>query len=139
MRICVLGNSHAGALKLGWDMLRSHYPGVEMTFFAAQGGAMKGLAVDGDHLVTADETLAARIAYTSGGLSRVDLRSYDAFLVLGLGFSLLPMDARLSMAVVVAALLNRFESTPNRRLSRMVGELTDAPVFVAHELLLVSA
>ena len=36
-RICVLGNSHAAAIALGWKTLQADYPGVSLTFFAAFG------------------------------------------------------------------------------------------------------
>jgi hypothetical protein len=36
-RIIIIGNSHVGALKLGWDLCAGDYPGTEVTFFAVPG------------------------------------------------------------------------------------------------------
>jgi len=132
MRVCILGNSHAAALKLGWDDLRATYPHAELVFFASQAMSMSGLTVDGQDLVPSTESLKNRITYTSGGLSRVAVRDFDAFLVYSLGFWLPALDARLSSAVVGAALQDGFETTLNWKLCHMLAGLTEAPIFTGH-------
>jgi hypothetical protein len=37
-RIAVVGNSHVGALKLGWERVAARHPGLQVEFFAAPGG-----------------------------------------------------------------------------------------------------
>ena len=130
VRLCVLGNSHVAALKHGWARLQAAHPGLTLDFFAAPRDGMAGLRLQGDALVPADDTLAAALAYTSGGMTSVEIHRYDGFLIHALGFRL-PMLARpLSRAVAVATCGDRFDASQCGRLASLVRQRTSRPVHV---------
>jgi hypothetical protein len=83
-RICVLGNSHVASLKLGWDSLKTQYPNVDITFFANRQRRMEALQVEKGKLVPDNEALKTAIAYTSNGLTSIDSRKFDLYLLYGL-------------------------------------------------------
>lgn len=52
-RICVIGNSHSGAVKLASEAVMPDFPGTKIDFFAMQGGVFTNLQRDGDDFVPA--------------------------------------------------------------------------------------
>ncbi len=85
--LCVVGNSHVAAFKLAWDQRRPRLrDGVEATFFSAPNRLMKDMKREGKSLVAYRDELVEKLRYTSGGLDRIDIDRYDAFLVVGAGF-----------------------------------------------------
>jgi hypothetical protein len=86
-RVCVIGNSHIAAVKQAWD---NRAPKVSSdlatTFFSAQVRLMEHLVLDGRVLVPTQDELAAKLRYTSGGTSVIDIDAYDAFVLIGSGF-----------------------------------------------------
>ncbi|HEY0293123.1 MAG TPA: hypothetical protein VGC51_12465 [Hansschlegelia sp.] len=89
-RICLIGDSHIAALRLGWQRIRARYPHVEIDFFGGAGSKMKKLRSDKrGALVPASEALRQDILLTSGGLDRIVLADYDAFALVGMGFGLI--------------------------------------------------
>lgn len=85
-RICVLGNSHLGAAKRGWDQIAPAFPGVEVVFFGAPWDLMGELVVDGNALVPGSERLQKKLLRTSGGLDRIIPSAYDKVVLYGLQF-----------------------------------------------------
>ena len=85
-RVCVLGNSHSAALHMAWkNRLAAATPNVAMTFFAAKSQMLRHVTLRDGVLVPDDRELADKIALTSGGLTRIVLGDYDAFVLGGLG------------------------------------------------------
>lgn len=85
-RVCVLGNSHSAALHMAWkNRLAAATPNVAMTFFAAKSQMLRHVTLRDGVLVPDDQELADKIAMTSGGLTRIVLGDYDAFVLGGLG------------------------------------------------------
>lgn len=134
MKICVIGNSHVGALKLAWDELRLDYPGKEFTFFACGGSGMKEMVVSNGRFIAGNVRLKRRLEYTSGGVGEVVPEDYDLFLVYGLGLALTPFDetAFYSLAVKEAARKDRLEKSLNFRVCELLRTITNKPVFIAH-------
>lgn len=129
MRICVIGNSHAGAIKEGWDRIAADHPGVAMQFFAAARRGMEGLRLNEGRLVAGNAQLARDMALSSGGASEIDLAGHDLFLMVGLGLRVHPLDGRLSLQVrdaILQALAGSFAF----RLARMIRSATAAPMIV---------
>jgi hypothetical protein len=83
-RICVIGDSHAAALKTGWDTITAGLPGIEPTFFAAMHQHMEAIGFAGDKLIATTNDLKVRWERTTAGLSAID-ETYDAYLICGLG------------------------------------------------------
>lgn len=85
-RVCVLGNSHLAAVKLGLDLARDQdlLDGVDCDSFGARSMAIADTRIEDGCLVPANEGVARSFAWTSGGLARIVLDSYDAiYLVAG--------------------------------------------------------
>lgn len=89
MRVCLIGNSHIGCLKLGWDDIRLRYPDVELTCFGAVAGTIRELEVSEGCLVTSNETVLANFRLTSGGETVIRPENYDVFLLSGLRLSVI--------------------------------------------------
>jgi hypothetical protein len=87
-RVCVIGNSHLNAVKLGWELLRP--TGFQPTFFGSHANALRELRVEGVFLVPASEDVAKWLSITSGGKTRIDLTEFDRVLLVGLGSALFP-------------------------------------------------
>jgi hypothetical protein len=87
MKICVLGNSHAGALKLGYDALGDEVSRrCEVTFFASRGDGLRSLVGDGGRLVSTDAKVTRDLARTSGGLTAIEPDTYDLLMIHALEF-----------------------------------------------------
>lgn len=88
--IGVIGNSHAAAYKLGWEQLKGDYPQISLRFYGATGAKLSALRVRKGALVTDSEDLKASLVWTSGGQDHIP-GSFDAYIVVGLGFSFAPL------------------------------------------------
>lgn len=134
MNICVIGNSHVGAIKLAWDELYCDYEKLSVSFFACGGSGMKDMIVSDGRLKAGNERLRKRIEFTSGGESEVEPEKYDAFLIYGLGLALTPFDdfTFYTKAVKEAARKDRINRSLNFNIFNMMCAITDKPIFVAH-------
>jgi hypothetical protein len=83
--ICLIGNSHVGALKLGWPEIEAQFPGFLLDFYASAGQSMQ-LEVRGGKLVPATDAIRKRLAATSGTDGDIEA-TYDAYVVCGLTLS----------------------------------------------------
>lgn len=84
LRICVIGNSHLVALKLGWDKKSSGHEDVHVTFFGSRAHTFNELNLDGRKLIAKSEPVKKMMSMTSGGLSEIALDDYDCFVLHGL-------------------------------------------------------
>ena len=103
VKICVIGTSHLGALKLGWDMVRGDFPDLELVFFGSPGTSLRQMRTKGTRLVADDEELARNLAFTSGGLSEIVIAEHDAFLLCGVLFRFPRLRRGVSVAVLQEA------------------------------------
>lgn len=82
LKLCVFGNSHAAALREAWMRNPGRWPGLELSFLAAQKDHLLQTAVrDGQLIATNPDSEAAFVRIS--GLSRVTLADYDSFVVAG--------------------------------------------------------
>ncbi len=81
MRLCLLGNSHVAALKLGFS-------GSEAVFFASPSRTLRTLQPQDGELVSTDPDLRRRLAKSSGGAETIRVSEFDAFLVVGCALGL---------------------------------------------------
>ena len=129
MKICVIGNSHVASLKLGWDRVAAEFPGVELSFFAARGRRMSGLVAKNGKLVAGTESLAAAMAFVSGGVREVQAREYDAFILYGL--LILPRLALgSSRALRRAATVDYLQSSVMHGVFAKMRSVTDKMVWI---------
>jgi hypothetical protein len=133
-RVCVLGDSHCGALKRAWDRMASRHAGVMITFFCQRALGLSGLIVAGEELVPDSQELADTLRFTSEGKDRVVPRDYDVFLIYGLGAIVgsFCSDTFYSRAVVTAALRDLVHPSLSFILLMRLRQLSDKPVFVGH-------
>ncbi len=135
MKICIIGNSHVGALKRGWDRIAPKHPGTEITFFAHRANGMAGLKVAGNSLVPGNEMLKNAIHFTSGGLERITPADYDAFLIYGL--KACPNFANrkqfISSPASRQALVDLTKGRLSFKLLGMLRPLTDRILYIGHD------
>ena len=85
VRLCLIGSSHLGALKLGADTMQPTPAelGVTPTFFAAPAKTLAETRLTEDGLVPTSPAAARSFLRTSGGLKAVRFADYDAFALVG--------------------------------------------------------
>jgi hypothetical protein len=89
LSLCFLGNSHIAAIKQAWtNCAPAVAPGVSVTFFSAGTHLLQHLRLKDGVWLAGSEPLREKLAYTSDGLDRIALKTYDAFVVFGSGFGL---------------------------------------------------
>ncbi|TVS03402.1 MAG: hypothetical protein EA407_06880 [Rhodobacteraceae bacterium] len=133
IRLCIIGNSHAAALKHAAEDFCAEHPDARLTFFAAPSNQTARLAVsDGQYRPRTPE-LAQQIQLTSGGLAEIDPVVYDAFLIYGFGGRGDRIDnpRRLSASFTRAIVLERVRSSLLMQHSAALRGLSDAPIFAA--------
>ena len=133
IRLCILGNSHAAALKLASDGFCTANPDARLTFFAAVSRESKAMRVDGACYIPLTDELAAQFELTSGGQRRIDPARFDAFLLYGFGGRGVPDDKpkRFSRAFREACILARLREDLLCQHMQALRQLTDKPVFAA--------
>lgn len=92
IRLCVIGNSHMAAYKLGWDVLTSAEKSarhtLSPTFFGAPRDGIRQIEQQSGRLVPTRKDIADNFERLSGGLREINLAEYDAFLLVGLNVSI---------------------------------------------------
>lgn len=132
-QVCVVGNSHTACIKLAWDGLQAKFPSIGLTFFAARGAETAGILPTPDGiLVPMSKRLSRNLTVTSGGQSVIDLRRYDAVLLVGLS-SAYPKYGYYSHAVATRAMLDHIPQTAAFELVTKIRSVSDIPIFLAHQ------
>jgi hypothetical protein len=136
MKLCVISNSHAGALKAGWESLGPEARrGVVPTFFAATGANMKYLSAFEGGLRARKPEVSAQLRLTSGGLDHIDPELYDAFWIHALGFRHLswpePTGAHYSRAFLLALTVAIARASQAFRIHALIRQFTPKPIFLS--------
>ena len=79
-KICLLGDSHAAALRQGWFRIHRNFPQFEICFFAGLSEHWPSVTARDGALVAGSETLQEQFARSSRGI-RVIAADYDAYVV----------------------------------------------------------
>ncbi len=91
IRLCVIGNSHMAAYKLGWDALVAAddpvIREVRPVFFGAPRDGIRQVRQEAGRIVPVRKDIAEGFERTSGGQREILLADHDAVLLLGLGVS----------------------------------------------------
>lgn len=134
MKICVMGNSHVGSLKRGWDEIKGDYPEHEITFFAQRSDGLEGLIAHDGKLIANNEKLAKALEFTSGGRKEIDPNDHDIFLIYGAGVNInwVADNHFYSNAVIESSLNDLVTNTLSFSLLKRLRALTDKPVFIGH-------
>jgi hypothetical protein len=152
-RLCLIGNSHLAAMKLGWDKLvRMGDPlvdGVEVTYFGAPRDMLRNVEVQAGHLVPTNDATRSQFV-TLSGRDHVDPMDHDAFLLVGVGASIkrvlrlyrgyrwsgvsaTPSNALISRAFARSFLVEGYSGGRLVDLGVKLASITDKPIFAVPE------
>jgi hypothetical protein len=91
IRLCVIGNSHLAAYKLGWDALTAAGDpvgrAVRPTFFGAPRDGLRQVKQEAGRIIPTRRDIAEGFARMSGGHREIVLAEYDAVFLVGLSLS----------------------------------------------------
>ncbi|MCK7544319.1 hypothetical protein MLC59_09085 [Marinobacter bryozoorum] len=134
MNVCVIGNSHVGALKKAWDELACDYPNVNLFFFARGSNSLEYLNVKNGFLVPGNDKVKQAFIYTSGGRESVDPKEYDVFLVYGLGLGgfFVGNDSFYSRSLLQQACIDHLKKTLSLNVFKKLRSITDKKIYVGH-------
>ena len=130
--ICVLGSSHAGSLRKGWDRLRGEFPAIELTFFASRAKGLDGLSLENGALTPGPPRLRSDISFTSGGRNTVAVGDYDLFLIYGL-LMIPPLNRFFGAEIVSRTCQHAFESSIAFKLASLIRSVSSAPIYIGHQ------
>lgn len=133
MKLCVIGNSHVGALKRAWSTRAEAHPEMSVTFFAGRGGSTRAVAVEDGQIVAKTDALRDQFAFTSGGPDRIDPTHFDVFLAYGGLHGARTGDAAQAVSAAFArrATVERARESMLYKHARLLRDVTDKPVFAA--------
>jgi hypothetical protein len=114
-RVCIIGNSHAAALRSGLDLVPELNEKLAFDFFAAQSDLMREMELQGAVLVPTSELTKRRMSIVSGGKLEIKTADYTEFVIVGLGFNVLD----------VVNVLRKY------RLHEFQGKGDEAPQFIS--------
>lgn len=154
IRLCVIGNSHMAAYKLGWDALTAAEDKVRdalsPTFFGAPRDGIRHIKQESGRIVPTRKDIADGFDRMSKGQREIRLADYDAFLLVGLNVSVkrllrfykthywygLKSDPGRTMVPVHFAkhfLAERYADTLLAETAAKVREGTNAPIIAVAE------
>lgn len=145
MKLCVIGNSHIGAMKLAYDAIGSAKLGAELTFFGARGNSITELRIRNGNLRPAfrNRELRGFLKMTSNGLSKIDPNKYDSFLCIGLsknvGKLVSVLEYPYSKQAQNCSIVDYWKESDLTKLVRLISTATNKPIYVGHNPLLARA
>lgn len=83
-RLCVIGNSHLAAVKMGWDRVPEEERPAQIDFFASRSQTLAKTYVR-DGALKSDDDFVLKSFQMTGGAPEIDLLRYDGFVVIGCG------------------------------------------------------
>ena len=146
--VCVLGNSHTGAIKSAWtNRAPSVAPGFALRFFAASNFNLENLICENGALVPKFNDSAEKFRITSGGLDTIDIARYDAIVLIGAEFGINtqelcgtqgtirhleagPVSQLLSKACYAATIETALENSLAVSLIDRIRSISDLPVLI---------
>ena len=116
MKICVLGNSHLAAFKLGWEKIAGDYPDVSVDCFGLGRNTFRHTELKDGAIVPTKPELVEKMKLFSGGHASIPVAKYDAFVVVGL----------------LAGMIRLMRYLPGHGIA---GEMEDRPQIVSYEMM----
>jgi len=135
MKICIIGDSHTGALKRAWD---NNFSSLErnvfdINFFASGGLGMAGLKLDGKKLLPSNDILKEKMKFTSNGHTCIDLTVYDFFLIYGLrAMPYFTGGVFYSDIVIGESIKDNYTNSLFFEILKMVRQVVDKKIFIGH-------
>ena len=133
VKIAVIGNSHIASLKRGYETL-SRRSAHELVFFGGRGLALKDMEVDDCCLVPTSNASRKSISFTSGGIDRINVNDFDAFLLYGLEAKALivPQSRFYSDAVIRRSAYDVVHEKLCYEILLKLRSITEKPIFIGH-------
>ncbi|QZN99901.1 hypothetical protein [Chenggangzhangella methanolivorans] len=144
----MIGNSHIGAIKSGWDRIDEASRPVALEFFGSKSQSLQRTFVE-DGVLKSDDEQIQRSLLRTGGAPEIDLRRYDMFVLVGGGVHFKALGRMLrnatlypdatpgrrlvSQPALTEAFRRRVEALAAWDLSVMISSVTDAPIYVLPE------
>ena len=133
MNVCVIGNSHVGALKGAWNSLSSIHREINITFFASRGNSLSDLFYENGKLASSSDRVAEFLSYTSGGKREIVLEDYDTFLLYGIGAVPYRVPSGFySQAVLAQAIQDFYEDRLFFQIFRSIRKGSDSKIVIGH-------
>ncbi len=134
MKLCIVGNSHVGALKRAWESMPERHKLFSIAFFADRGEGLKELDVSDDRLVPKTDRLKSSLEFTSGGRSAIAPKEYDYILIYGAGAKPLFVDSSrgYSSAVLKQAASDHVVGSLSFELIKKIKGISDKKILVGH-------
>ena len=138
-RICILGNSHVASVKQGWENIGEDWPGIDVSFFAQAGNqGLQSVCVDGHHL-TSKQSKARNSFSLTHGKERMDIESYDSFLIYGArSRNYWPGNTFYSRSCVETVIDDLTCDTPAQHVLSCLRQVSEVPIFIGHSPLLAA-
>lgn len=131
VKICIVGNSHVGSLKLGWDLIKDQMPEHQIVFFGSPGARMRHLRIKDGTLVTQDPQLEQDMVATSGLGAVIDPKAYDAVVLCGLQMPFPRLRKGISRAVVKTTVHDIVNDKLAFRVAERFRKIMTAPFWMA--------
>jgi len=132
LRICLIGNSHSGCFKAGWDAIFSAYPAVEIKFYPHCGQyydlfrvhkSEKMLSIDNDFIQN-------HFSKLSGNDGNIALDTFDLCVIVGGLHGWRYFDPGYSKQVIDAMVADYLDAAHVSVLLKKIREISDVPVNV---------
>ena len=137
MKIAILGNSHVGALRRGWDNIKNDHSDIELTFFAAARDTLNSLELEDTSLVTKVPKTIKVLQLTSGGKDRIEIPEYDAYLVYSMRSR--PVFLGKSEPVSEDFLSEYYKEKTFFNIISKIRQITDKKIYLGHDPLLAKS
>jgi len=131
LRICIIGSSHIGSLRSGWEAIKDQFPEHHIVFFGSVGTSTRHLRVRGGKLTSNDPETSKSLAYTSGGLQEIDPNQYDALILYGLLLRLPRLKRGISMAVMQETIKNIADAGLTLKIASRLRRITKKPLWAS--------
>lgn len=140
MKLCIIGNSHVGALKRACANHESLNQNVSFTFFVGRGNSISSLDISDSKLTPSSKYLRDSFMFTSGGLSEIQVRDYDLFLVYGLGCKPLyfPKEKFYSSDLIEHTCKDHVDGTVSTKVLRLLKSAGARQIYLGHDPLRAS-
>ncbi len=143
MKVLVIGNSHVGSLKRGWDNISLNYTNkVETVFAASRGRGMEEILINDGIMSGNTERLRNDLLFTAGE-SNIHLDQFDTILVYGLRlrsgvfYRWLSPSSKLfySKQCLIQTFKDYHEEILGFKIACQIRSQTDVPIFIGAPLI----
>lgn len=140
MKLAVIGNSHIGALKHGWNEISQQFKAIELVFFGSRGASLQYLELRDHRLSPTHPGVLASIMFTSGGRAEIDPAEFDAFLIYGLDSPAFFHDRKqfYSRQALLSAMEDGIKGKIYVKIIEMIRAVSTHPIYVGHMPLFAS-